>query len=145
MPNLPQLNNAPGDATSLSTLNRCLLEGDSDAMVRARRGRWKVLGVSVAIESTLLVLLVAAPFFTGVAQPRLHSLLPPGPVFVGSWHQPKPIGQVEAPTTLHNQLVRESMWRPLRPILSVASNSDQRHTDSFDPGALPDWKFQARF
>jgi TonB family protein len=59
----------PEQAMSEITLNRCLVEGDPDATSRARRTRRKTFGVSLAVELSLLVFLVAAPLLTTVAKP----------------------------------------------------------------------------
>jgi len=61
--------NEPEYANSEMGLGRCLVEGDREAASRARRARRKTFGVSLAIEMGLLMLLVAAPLFTSVAQP----------------------------------------------------------------------------
>src|ERR1700693_5485477 len=60
----------PEYANSETGLGRCLVEGDPEATLRARRARRRTFGASLAIEFLLLVLLVAAPFLTSVAQPN---------------------------------------------------------------------------
>lgn len=57
-------------AGSELALGRCLVEGDPEATLRARRTRHKTFGVSLAIEIVLLVLLVATPLLISVAQPN---------------------------------------------------------------------------
>jgi len=66
-------------------LGCCLVEGDPDTALRARRGRRKSFGVSLAIETLLLAVLVVAPLLTSVAQPQLHQILPPQLTFLGAW------------------------------------------------------------
>ena len=61
--------NVPEYARSEIGLGCCLVEGDSEATSSARRARCKTFGVSLTIEIILLVLLVAAPLLTTVAQP----------------------------------------------------------------------------
>src|SRR5689334_11955924 len=115
-------------------LGRCLVDGDPEAASLARRTRRKSFGVSLTIEILLLVLLVAAPLFTSIAQPQLHQLLSPQLAFFGTWHEhsptqhitstaatrepaiPNPFPRADAlVTTVH----RSSEEEPLVPILDL--------------------------
>jgi protein TonB len=90
--------NDPESAKSEMVLGRCLVEGDQEAMLRARRTRRKTFGVSLGIEMFVLGLLVAAPLLTSVAQPELHQILPPQLTFFGAWREHNP-AQHAGPTT----------------------------------------------
>jgi TonB family protein len=68
-------------------LGRCLVEGDPETTLLARRARRKNFGVSLAIELSLLGLLVAAPLFSSTAQTQLKKIVPPQLAFFGEWHQ----------------------------------------------------------
>ena len=61
--------NEPEYTISEMALSRCLVEGDPEATSRARRTRRKTFGVSLAVELSLLVFLVAAPLLKTVAKP----------------------------------------------------------------------------
>jgi|SRR5579864_332666 len=73
----------PEQAESELALCRCLVEGDPDATGSARRSRRKAFGVSLAIETSLLMLLVVAPLLTTAAHPQLQQILPPQLTFFG--------------------------------------------------------------
>jgi protein TonB len=59
----------PENEQSEMALGRCLVDGDPEAASRARRTRRKTFGFSLAVEMLFLLLLVAAPLLTTVAQP----------------------------------------------------------------------------
>jgi hypothetical protein len=65
----------PEHATQPSALGRCLVEGDAATKIRDRRRRGEALGISFAIESAMLALLIIVPLMTSVAQPHLNSTL----------------------------------------------------------------------
>jgi protein TonB len=50
-------------------LDRCLVDGDAAATASGRRLRRKALGISFAIETVALALLIIAPLWTSIAQP----------------------------------------------------------------------------
>jgi protein TonB len=60
----------PGCATSQTLLDRCLVDGDAAARSSGRRLRRKALGISFAIETAVLALLIIAPLVTSIAQPN---------------------------------------------------------------------------
>ncbi len=70
-----------------TVLGRCLVEGDPQANLLARRARRKTFGVSLAIELSLLAVLVVAPLFSSTAQTQLQKIIPPQLAFFGDWHQ----------------------------------------------------------
>jgi periplasmic protein TonB len=65
----------PQHETTQSALGRCLVEGDAATKSRDRRRRGEALGISFAIESAVLALLIVVPLMTSVAQPDLNSTL----------------------------------------------------------------------
>jgi protein TonB len=68
-------NTDPEHTTTETTLARCLVDGDSATKVRDRRRRRKALGISFAIESIVLTLLIVAPLMTSVAQPQFKTIV----------------------------------------------------------------------
>ena len=75
----------PEQETTESALSRCLVEGDAATKSRDRRRRGEALGISVAIESAMLALLIVVPLMTRAARPQLSRLLPPLPIVMGDW------------------------------------------------------------
>src|SRR5260370_41276905 len=65
----------PEQETTESALSRCLVEGDAVTKSRDRRRRGEALGISFAIESAVLALLIVVPLMTSVARPHLNSTL----------------------------------------------------------------------
>jgi protein TonB len=61
--------------TTESALSRCLVEGDVATKSRDRRRRGGALGISFAIESAVLALLIVVPLMSSVARPHLNSTL----------------------------------------------------------------------
>src|SRR5258708_31505313 len=76
----------PEQETTESALSRCLVEGDAATKSRDRRRRGGALGISFAIESAALALLIVVPLMTSVARPQLSRLLPPLPIVMGDWN-----------------------------------------------------------
>ncbi len=75
----------PQQETAESALSRCLVEGDAVTKSRDRLRRGEALGISFAIESAVLALLIVVPLMTSVARPQLSRLLPPLPIVMGDW------------------------------------------------------------
>jgi protein TonB len=65
----------PEHTTTETALARCLVDGDPATKVRDLRRRRKALGISFAIESIVLALLIAAPLMTSVAQPQFKTIV----------------------------------------------------------------------
>jgi protein TonB len=93
--------NEPVRAGSEVALGRCLVEGDPAMTSLARRARRKAFGASLALETSLLALLLLVPLLTGVAQPPLRRILQQDPIFLGAWHADSPAQQVAPPVTVH--------------------------------------------
>jgi protein TonB len=113
-------------------LGQCLVDGDLEATVRARRTRRKTFGVSLAIEILLLGLLVAVPLLTSVAQPSFSR-----PTFIpfviGGTH-PKPgISHSTRP------LRQPSNYRddPLRYVTNYAPHEPHPPTESMADTTAP--------
>ena len=87
MQSTPQGKKGQGYLGKKEVLGRCLVEGDPETTLLARRARRKTFGVSLAIEISLLGLLVAAPLFTSTAQTQLQKIIPPQLAFFGNWHR----------------------------------------------------------
>ncbi len=65
----------PQQETAESALSRCLVEGDAVTKSRDRLRRGEALGISFAIESAVLALLIVVPLMTSVARPHLNLTL----------------------------------------------------------------------
>jgi protein TonB len=59
-------------SASITSFDRCLVDGDLAAVSSGRRNRRKALGFSIVIEGLLLGLVVLSPLITTVAQPQLR-------------------------------------------------------------------------
>src|SRR5260370_2362931 len=76
----------PQQETAESALSRCLVEGDAATKSGDRLRRGEALGISFAIESAVLALLIVVPLMPIVARPQLSPLLPPLPILMGDWN-----------------------------------------------------------
>jgi protein TonB len=137
-------NTDPEHATTETTLARCLVDGDTATKARDRRRRGKALGISFAIESIVLALLLVAPLMTSVAQPQLEHIFPPLPIVMRVWHTHNP-SQEPAPRTIHHQLtfpVRDLQPPLLGPVLNSHKSADPGNVSEIDfpgeyiPGAI---------
>jgi protein TonB len=108
----------PVPAGSEVTLGRCLVEGDLAVTSLARRTRRKAFGASLALETSLLALLLIVPLLTGVAQPPLRKIVQQNPIFLGGWHAHSPVQQVASATTMHPPAI-SNPFAPLHPISGV--------------------------
>ena len=101
-----------------SCLGRCLVDSTPDSALRGQLSRRKAFGASLAFESLAVVLLVASPIFTGVAQPQIHQLLPPGLTFFGPWHEHDTGPRRPVPTVAHSLAFPDPFlnFAPPRPI-----------------------------
>jgi protein TonB len=88
----------PEPAQKETSLGRCLVDGDMATESCARR---KAFGLSFAIETAVLAVLVASPLLTSVAQPQLHPL-PPMPILLGVW-QARHTNQPDSPKVSHSE------------------------------------------
>ncbi len=117
-----------------TVLGRCLVEGDPEANLLARRARRKTFGVSLAIELSLLAVLVAAPLFTSTAHTQLQKIIPPQLAFFGDWHQHIQ-AQREVPSATSR---RPEISNPIRamifPVVTVNARPGQETPDSPIPG-----------
>jgi len=109
----------PEHATTETALGRCLVDGDAVTRVRDRRRRREALGISFAIESVVLALLILAPLMTSVAEPQLNRVTPAMPVVMGNW-QSRNTSRDSAPRPIHRNpafLYRD--FRPRPPSIAV--------------------------
>jgi protein TonB len=89
------------ECTEIETvLGRCLVEGDSQATSLARLARRKTFGVSLAIELSLLGLLVVAPLFTSTAKTQLQKNQPPPFAFFDDWREHRPVRRADPSTNV---------------------------------------------
>jgi protein TonB len=80
--------------------------------------------MSLAIEILLLVLLVAAPLLTSIAQPQIHQILPPQLTFFGGWREHNPAPRVT--TTTRQPVIPNPFPRPEAPITTVDIRSEEQ-------------------
>jgi protein TonB len=106
-------------------LGHCLVEGDPDATSSARRSRRKAFGVSLAIETSLVMLLVAAPLFNTAAQPQLHQILPPQLTFFGAWRSHSPAQHAASPTTVRRPEIPNPFPPSAPPVTTVDFRRDE--------------------
>lgn len=114
-------------------LGRCLVDGDPHAASPARRDRRKAFGASLAIESLLLTLLVAAPLLTSVAQPQIRQILPQQYAFFGKWHEHTRVQQVVPLAPAHPPAIANP-FGPMRPVqVNNRSDVDEGRTNDTAP------------
>jgi TonB family protein len=115
----------PEHSSSEVVLGRCLVEGDPDATSTARRSRRKAFGVSLAIETSLLMLLVAVPLFTTAAHPQLQQILPPQLTFFGAWREHNPAQHTASPTTARRPEIPNPFPPSAPPVTTVDFRRDE--------------------
>jgi protein TonB len=127
----------PEQKTTESALSRCLVEGDSATKSLDRRRRGEALGISFAIESAVLALLIVVPLMTSVARPQLSRLLPPLPIVMGDWNTHN-TSQRSLPRPTHHSLnFPVTDFHP--PVRGPVANSYQDSFLEVDPSfAIPD-------
>ncbi len=96
-------NSEPKLANYDSALTKWLVEGDPAAVSCGRRSRRKALGMSFAIETALLGLLLVAPLLTSVAQPQFHHISLPMPIILSVWH-PHNTDRTKVANPIHSQV-----------------------------------------
>ncbi len=111
-----KLENEPVSAVPQNLLDRCLVDGDAAVLSSGRRRRRKALGISFAIETAALALLIVVPILTSVAQPKL-SQPAPGVYLFGPRHQP--VGEVRPhaphPAIRDDNTIRYDVGQVLQP------------------------------
>ena len=117
-----------------TVLGRCLVEGDPQANLLARRARRETFGVSLAIELSLLGLLVAAPLFTSTAQTQLQKIIPPQLAFFGDWHQHVQTQRAAPSATLRRSQISNPIREMIFPVVRVNPRPGQETPDSPIPG-----------
>jgi protein TonB len=101
--------NEPVSAVPQNLLDRCLVDGDAATLSSGRRRRGKALGISFAIETAALVLLIVVPILTSVAQPRLS---PPTPGVFLFGQRRQPVGEVRPHAPTSTPAIRD--YNPIR-------------------------------
>ncbi len=117
-----------------TVLGRCLVEGDPETTSLARRSRRKTFGVSLAIEISLLALLVAAPLFSSTAQTQLKKIVPPPLAFFGDWRQHIQTQRAVPAAALRRPEISSPIQATGFPEVVVTSRRDQESADSPIPG-----------
>ena len=126
-------NPGPEQARSDLALGHCLVEGDPDATSPARRSRRRAFGLSLAIETSLLILLVAAPLLTSVAQPQLHQNPSPQLTFFGVWRAHNPPQHVAPPTTAPRPVIQNPFPPTAPPVTTVDIDRVEETADASIP------------
>jgi protein TonB len=130
-----QAKSEPERQTTETALGRCLVDGDAATKVRDRRRRREALGISFAIESAVLALLIVAPLMTSVAQPQLNRITPPMPVVMGDW-QSRNTSRDSAPRSIHHNpafLYRDFPPRPLGAVVNSHQGAGPDADSVLDP------------
>ncbi|MGH9680531.1 MAG: energy transducer TonB [Candidatus Acidiferrales bacterium] len=124
----------PDRVASRTLLDRCLVEGDSAAISSGRRRRNKALGLSLALETAAVFVLVIAPLISGVARPNIFFNRAPVQFIFGAGHRPETKLLPSMPTTkpagLHDALIHLAPGHPARP----ARQSPEEIQDPFFSG-----------
>ncbi len=124
-----QAKSEPEHATTETALGRCLVDGDAVTKILDRRRRREALGISFAIESAVLALLIVAPLLTSVAQPQLNRITPPIPVVMGDW-QSRNTSRDSAPRSIHrNPAFLYQDFQP-RPFAAVVNSHPDAEPDA---------------
>src|SRR5579863_5512955 len=97
--------NDPKCVNSQTGLGRCLFEGDPKAALRDHRTRRKTFGVSLAIETLLLGMIVATPLLTSGAHLEVHQIPTPQLTFVGAWREHNTARHVATPVMARQPLI----------------------------------------
>ena len=90
------------------------------------------LELSLAIETSLLMVLVAAPLLTSVAQPQIHQIVPPQLTFFDAWRGHNPAQHAATPTTAR----RPEIPNPFPPTAPPVTIVDFRRDEEPDVPSL---------
>src|SRR6266851_9247345 len=125
----------PEHATTETALARCFVEGDPATKARDLRRRRKALGISFAIESMVLALLIVAPLMTSVAQPHFAGTEVIRFVFGGSPnHTPvtqRQPGNHHSPALGDHRIKFTPNQAPPRPLQTVEVRDDAGNSDPY--------------
>jgi len=125
-------------ATTETALGRCLVDGDAATKARDRYRRRKALGISFAIETAVLSLLIIAPLMTSVAQPQLNRIFAPMPIVIRGWRAHNPSHEPVPRPVQHEFTFSDRGFRsPLSvPLANVHQNTELDDAPVLDiPGA----------
>jgi periplasmic protein TonB len=129
-------NTEPERSATETTLARCLVDGDTATRARDLRRRRKALGISFAIESIVLTLLIAAPLMTSVAQPHFAGTEIVRFVFGGSpTHTPvnqRQSGIHHSPTLGDHRIKFTTNHAPPRPLQAPEGRNDAANADPYE-------------
>ena len=122
----------PESVPPKTILDRCLVDGDASTIASGRRLRRKALGISCAIETVALALLIIAPLWTSIAQPTFSK---PTfvPFFPGETRSPdvsrhQPIS-TPRPGVRHDTFIRFTVGHvPQRPAQSTEDAGDNNRS-----------------
>lgn len=129
----------PESVPSKTLLDRCLVNGDAAATANGRRLRRKALGISFAIETVVLALLIITPLWTSIAQPTFSK---PTfvPFFPGDTRSPDTNRRqrisTQRPGVRHDTLIRFTVGHvPQRPAQTTEDGGDNaRSIEGWDAG-----------
>jgi protein TonB len=126
-------------------LGRCLVDADPEVAFVNRRRRSKMFGMSLAIEIVFLVLLIAVPILTTVAQPPLHMSPPAVVTFFGPRLNHQLTEHLVRSVTSPSHGIANPFLSPIAPVNDgrsshIESNDEMLSTDVpadfFPPGAM---------
>src|ERR1700722_16375602 len=115
----------PVCSKSEMALGRCLIEDDPEGTQPAHGGRRRAFGVSFAIETSLLILLVTLPLFSRGTQLQLHQILPPQLTFFGALREYNAVQHVAAPATVPTSLIESPVPQRMAPAAIVDSRREE--------------------
>src|SRR5580692_63777 len=115
-------NTDPEPISTQTSLDRCLVDGDRANAASSRLTRRKALGISFALETVALVLLIIAPLLTSIAQPNF-SRTAFVPVVFNESHEQRDIERTADPTHIRLNKLSNAITYPvgIRPPTSPTS------------------------
>lgn len=123
-----------GPASSRTTFERCLLEGDAASLKNSRRARRKAVSVSLAIEIVALAALLVAPLFSTSALPKVSP--PVIPIPLGRpYHSPNQDRQTRRASRASETIVSLIFQPPLIPT-GIRRGTGSNAQENPIPGAI---------
>ncbi len=115
-------------------LSRCLVDGDGEENILARRARGKTFGFSMGIEILLVGLLVAAPLLTSTAQPQTRKVSSPEFTFLGNPGEHRQNQHAVTQSTAHRPLLPN----PFPSLHDLVPPMSARNDEAAEDSSFPD-------
>jgi periplasmic protein TonB len=122
--------------SSLGNLNECLMDGDSEAVGRARRLRRKALTLALAVEAVLIAAMLLWPLITPGVLPRQYVFTPAPPYHGGGAAHVERGHQADRPATgRHPQTFVPIVQPPMiPPHVQESAGADEPNIEAGYPG-----------